>query len=143
MNLGVNARDAMPDRGRLIFETSKVMLDEAYCKRHVELGPGDYVLLCVSDTGTGMSEQTVHRIFEPFFTTKQAGGGSGLGLAITYGIVKQHGGDIKCYSEPERGATFKVYFPAIEGKPEVANPSCEPLLAGGTGKILLVDDDDS
>jgi len=143
MNLGVNARDAMPDGGRLIFETSRVKLDEVYCKSHLEVEPGDYVLLSVSDTGTGMGEQTAQRIFEPFFTTKHEEGGTGLGLAITYGIVKQHGGDIRCYSEPDRGTIFKIYFPAVEANAEVSESAYESLLPGGTETILLVDDDES
>jgi nitrogen-specific signal transduction histidine kinase/CheY-like chemotaxis protein len=142
MNLGINARDAMQHGGRLVFETSGVTLDETYCKTRVAVEPGTYVLLSVSDTGTGMDQETAAHIFEPFFTTKPVGAGTGLGLSIVYGIVKQHGGAIRCYSEPGRGTTFKVYFPIIEETVELSEEvSRDPLPPGGTETILLVDDD--
>ena len=143
MNLGVNARDAMPDSGKLVFETENVILDEEYCKMHLEITPGEYVVLSVSDTGHGMDRETVEHIFEPFFTTKETGRGTGLGLATVYGIVKSHGGHISCYSEPGQGTTFKIYFPVIEQEREVARErEAEIPVKGGNETILLVDDEE-
>ena len=143
MNLAVNAGHAMPEGGNLVIETKAVNLDKAYCLVHIEAIPGPYVLLSVSDTGHGIDKKTMERIFEPFFTTKGPGIGTGLGLSMVYGIVKQHGGHITCYSEPGSGATFKIYFPAIAS--EVQSEKAMDLLApqGGTETILLVDDDES
>jgi PAS domain S-box-containing protein len=143
MNLAVNAGHAMPEGGNLVIETKAVSLDRAYCLDHIEATIGPYILLSVSDTGHGIDKKTMERIFEPFFTTKGPGIGTGLGLSMVYGIVKQHGGHITCYSEPGAGATFKIYFPAIdfEVKSEKATDSVVPQ--GGTETILLVDDDDS
>jgi two-component system, cell cycle sensor histidine kinase and response regulator CckA len=141
MNLAVNARDAMPDGGNLILETRNVALDDEYCKVHVGAGPGDYVLLTVSDTGHGMDKTTVEHIFEPFYTTKELGRGTGLGLAIVYGIVRQHEGFITCYSEVGTGTTFNVYFPAIERHLEPAVEMTGVMPAFGTETILLVDDE--
>ena len=143
MNLAVNARDAMPDGGRLVIETEDIVLDQAYCSGHIEATPGPYVLVSVSDTGMGMDKKTMERIFEPFYTTKAPGKGTGLGLAMVYGIVKQHGGYIICYSEPAMGTTFKIYFPAL-----VSDVVSEKLTGsleaqGGTETILLVDDDEN
>ncbi len=142
MNLGVNARDAMPDGGKLTLGTKNVTLDEEYCGIHSEAKPGKYVLLAVSDTGHGMNRVTIDHIFEPFYTTKELGRGTGLGLAMVYGIVKQHGGYITCYSEVEHGTTFNVYFPALESEvePDVEKTSVMP--AFGTETILLVDDEE-
>jgi nitrogen-specific signal transduction histidine kinase/CheY-like chemotaxis protein len=143
MNLTVNARDAMPDGGKLIIETDNVTLDATYCATHIEAKPGLYVLLTVSDTGHGINKKTLEHIFEPFFTTKGPGQGTGLGLAMVYGIVKQHGGYTTCYSEPGVGTTFKIYFPAmilqvISEKPTEIQPP-----KGGIETILLVDDEET
>jgi two-component system, cell cycle sensor histidine kinase and response regulator CckA len=142
LNLAINARDAMPEGGTLTFETSSVSLDETYCIEHLGAEPGEYVLLRVSDTGVGMTNQTLEHIFEPFFSTKPAGAGTGLGLAIVYGIVKQHSGLIRAYSEPGAGTTFKLYFPVIEMKDETRVREEVVRFPGGTETILLVDDED-
>ncbi len=141
MNLGVNARDAMPDGGILTIETANVQLDKEYCSSHLEAMPGDYVLLTVSDTGHGMDNTTRAHMFEPFFSTKDVGKGTGLGLATVYGIVKQHDGHITCDSEPGHGTTFRVYFPAIQTKTDLETPKLETTIRGGTETVLLVDDD--
>jgi PAS domain S-box-containing protein len=142
MNLSVNARDAMGEDGTLTIRTENVTLDEEYCQLNVEAQPGDYVLLSVADTGSGMDPETLTHIFEPFYTTKELGKGTGLGLAIVYGIVKQHGGHITCYSEVGKGTTFRVCLPAIESQvePEVDKTAVMP--AFGTETLLLVDDED-
>lgn len=142
MNLVVNANDAMPAGGKLTIETKSVALDNEFCSLNVGARPGDYVLLSVSDTGQGMDEEVLRHIFEPFFTTKESGRGTGLGLAVVYGIVKQHGGYIACRSRPGVGSTFLVYLPAIP-KESKQEPSMDELpLPGGTGTVLVVDDEE-
>jgi PAS domain S-box-containing protein len=141
MNLAVNAKDAMPDGGKLTIKTGNVILDEEYCRTHPEAIPGEYVLLEVSDTGHGMAEETLKHIFDPFFTTKGLAEGTGLGLAMVYGIVKSHNGYITCTSDFGTGTTFKIYLPAVEQeeKPEMVVE--KDLCRGGTETILLVDDE--
>jgi PAS domain S-box-containing protein len=143
MNLAVNARDAMPEGGRLILETENVILDAAYCAVHLDAAPGPHVLLSVSDTGQGMDKKTMERIFEPFFTTKALGKGTGLGLAMVYGLVKQHQGSIICYSEPEVGTTFKIYFPSLVPQNDSDESKISQSSIGGTETILLVDDEEN
>ena len=140
VNLAINARDAMPDGGTLTIETSNIHLDEDYAAGHVEVRPGEYVMLAVSDTGTGMSQEVIERAFEPFFTTKEEGQGTGLGLSQVFGWVKQSGGHIKLYSELGHGTTIKLYLPRAESEFE-AKPAASDLgTPKGDETILVVED---
>lgn len=144
MNLGVNARDAMPDGGILSFKSEEIFLDDKYCSVHPSSKRGYYVLLSVSDNGFGMSKDVLGHIFEPFFTTKKKGKGTGLGLSMVYGIVKDHGGSIICESAPGKGTTFKIFLPVAEftdKKESEVEP--ERSITGNNKTILLVDDEDT
>jgi two-component system cell cycle sensor histidine kinase/response regulator CckA len=141
MNLTVNARDAMPQGGRIVMETANVTADEHYVSQHAPMNPGAYVMLSFADTGGGIAAENLPLIFEPFFTTKETGKGTGLGLATVYGIVKQNHGHIQAYSEPDQGTIFRIYFPKEEGA-ETVQPSREAAaIRRGTETVLLVEDE--
>ncbi len=144
MNLVVNARDAMPDGGRLTIETSNMVLGEDYTRRYIDLKPGPYVMLSISDTGIGMTQEIKEKIFEPFFTTKGKDKGTGLGLSTVYGIVKQMGGNILVYSEPGYGSIFKIYLPVVDENEEkfLRKKDKEEGIPAGSETILIIEDDD-
>lgn len=142
INLAVNARDAMPGGGTLLVESSNADLDDLYCATHPEARPGRFVMLAVSDTGHGMTDEVKAHLFEPFFTTKPKGMGTGLGVSMTYGAVKQAGGSIEVYSEVGKGTTFKIYLPRIEEAAPARGTEDRSLrMPGGAETILLVEDD--
>ncbi len=145
MNLVVNAKDAMPEGGRVIIETATVHLDESYCRTHEEVTPGTYTMIAVTDQGIGMDAETMGQIFDPFFTTKAPGQGTGLGLSTVYGIVKQSGGSIWCYSEPGRGTCFKIYLPTVEGtlEPDAKARRVAEQMLGGDETLLVAEDEDA
>jgi PAS domain S-box-containing protein len=140
LNMAINARDAMPDGGKLLLETRNVVLDEAYAEANPEVRPGPYVMLAVSDSGTGMPADIRDKVFEPFFTTKEVGKGSGLGLSMVYGFVRQSGGHIKIYSEEGHGTTLRLYLPPAEARGE-AIAAAASAASGGSETILVVEDD--
>ena len=142
MNLVVNARDAMPKGGTLTIETSNVRLDDSYAGRHIAAKPGPYILVAVSDTGSGMDAATKARLFEPFFTTKGTGKGTGLGLSTAFGIIRQSSGSIEVYSEPGRGTSVKVYLPRIDEPAVEEKGDLRAATARGSETILLVEDDE-
>jgi PAS domain S-box-containing protein len=141
MNLAVNARDAMPHGGKLIIETAHLFVDEDFARTHIEVTPGEYVMLAVADNGLGMTADVQSRMFEPFFTTKEKGKGTGLGLSTVYGIVKQSGGSIWVYSEPGRGSTFKILLPAVRGPREEMEVIPDGQSLSGNETILVTEDE--
>ncbi|HLO26568.1 MAG TPA: ATP-binding protein, partial [Geobacteraceae bacterium] len=143
MNLATNARDAMPEGGKLTIATELVKLDERFIKNHDLSMPGLYAKMSVTDTGLGMDEETQKRIFDPFYTTKDVGKGTGLGLSIVYGIIKKHNGCIGCYSEPGIGSVFNAFFPVIQEEIQEAAPEPVTVIRGGTETILMSEDDES
>jgi signal transduction histidine kinase len=140
INMAINARDAMPNGGKLLLETSHVTLDESYARSNPDVQPGAYVMLAITDTGTGMPQAVQEKAFEPFFTTKEVGKGSGLGLSMVYGFVKQSGGHIKIYSEVGHGTSIKLYLPPAQGQAISAQARAAPD-SGGSETILVVEDD--
>jgi signal transduction histidine kinase len=143
LNVAINARDAMPEGGNLTIETGNVFLDDAYCRQNAEAEPGQFILIAVSDTGTGMAPDVAARVFDPFFTTKPAGRGTGLGLSQVYGFIKQSRGHIKVYSEPGAGTSVKIYLPRLIGETEKLERPLPPAAQkGDAGEVVLVVEDD-
>jgi two-component system cell cycle sensor histidine kinase/response regulator CckA len=142
LNIGVNARDAMPEGGGLTIKTENVQLTSTFCQRHLGATPGEHVLLSIADTGQGMDEDVREHIFEPFYTTKETGKGTGLGLAMVYGIIKNHNGYICCESNPDLGTTFNIYLPVIKADVETPEDDQQMLVSKGTGETILVIDDE-
>jgi len=146
LNLALNARDAMPEGGRVTIEASNTYLDDIYCSKNADVRPGQYVEISVTDNGLGMSADVAGRAFEPFFTTKETGQGTGLGLSQVYGFVKQIGGHVKIYSEPGHGTTVKIYLPRVKGAAATAEPDLQnakmPAAQGGESILVVEDDDD-
>ena len=142
LNLAINARDAMPEGGKLTLEVANAFLDDAYAAPHADVNPGQYVMLAISDTGTGMTPEVISRAFEPFFTTKPEGKGTGLGLAQAYGFVKQSGGPIKIYSEADEGTTVKLYLPRTRRVQDPDDISASAPAEGGNERVLVVEDDE-
>jgi PAS domain S-box-containing protein len=141
LNLALNARDAMPDGGKLILETGSVYLDDNYASQHGDVGPGRYALIAVSDTGTGISAAIIDKVFNPFFTSKGPGKGTGLGLSMVYGFVKQSAGHVKIYSEEGHGTTIRMYLPPGTGATVAADIDAPTVTQGGHETILVVEDD--
>lgn len=142
LNLAINARDAMDGGGKLTIEAGNAFLDDTYVRQNADASPGQYVMLAVSDTGTGMSLEILEQVFEPFFSTKPVGKGTGLGLSMVYGFVKQSGGHVKIYSEVGQGTTVKIYFPRVQRSEDlIAEPDYGPV-TGGTETILVAEDDE-
>ncbi|MBP0588731.1 response regulator [Paraburkholderia sp. LEh10] len=142
LNLAINARDAMDGHGKLTIEAGNASLDDAYAKRHADVVPGQYVMVAVTDTGSGMSPQVQEHVFEPFFTTKPEGQGTGLGLSMVYGFVKQSGGHVKIYSEPGHGTTIRLYLPRVREEEDLETEVDAGQAKGGSETILVVEDDE-
>jgi CheY-like chemotaxis protein len=141
INLALNSRDAMLEQGKLVIETDDVILDEDYANANSEVTPGPYVMIAISDTGTGIPPAILHKVFDPFFTTKEVGRGTGLGLSMVYGFVKQSNGHVKIYSEEGHGTTVKLYLPRAQEDERSPRRGHDRANQGGTESILVVEDD--